>query len=62
MISERWNEEIELMKIEMERFLSYYSKHILPQLLDQISKINEEIDHSVVGTENASFFIQKSVK
>ncbi|XP_028394843.1 uncharacterized protein LOC114518989 [Dendronephthya gigantea] len=40
LISERWKEEIELVKTEMERFLAYYSKHVLPKLLDEITAIS----------------------
>ena len=47
MITKRWKEEIDLLKIEMERFLKFYSKETLPQLLDQINKIYEEIDNSM---------------
>ncbi len=46
MITERWKEEIELLKTEMERFLVYYSKAVLPQLLTQINKIYEKIGNS----------------
>ena len=47
MITQRWQEEIELLKIEMKRFLKFYSKESLPQLLDQIHKIYKEINDSV---------------
>jgi hypothetical protein len=46
MITERWKEEIELLKTEMERFLLYYSKEVLPQLLTEIDEIYEKIGNS----------------
>ena len=52
MITERWKEEIELLKTEMERFLVYYSKGVLPQLLTQINKIYEKVATQLVSSIN----------
>lgn len=50
MMTERWKEEIRLVKIEMERFLAFYSKDILPGLMEDISKIDEELE-VIIGVQ-----------
>jgi hypothetical protein len=51
MITERWKEEIELIKNEMERFLNFYSTQVYKTLSDEILAINQQIESiSTVGT------------
>ena len=50
MITERWKEEIRLMKNEMERFLNFYSTQVYKTLSDEVLAINEQIESiSTVG-------------
>ena len=43
MISERWKEEIVLLKTEMERFLSFYSSVVMQKLEGDIKEINKNL-------------------
>lgn len=51
LISQRWKEEILLIKTEMERFLDFYSTHVYHTLRDEILAITQQIENiATVGT------------
>ena len=51
LISQRWKEEILLIKTEMERFLDFYVTHVYHTLRDEILAITQQIESiATVGT------------